>query len=100
MNKLMKCSDIRFNQLKREEVLDEKLKRCHCNSSINNYFYVYRSLNRKLMSDIYNTSIYNYPSKLIDNLDKIEEHLTKMESMVNICEEIPIIIENIKSELI
>ena len=51
------------------------------------------------MSEIYNTPIYNYPSKLIDNLDKIEDHLTKMENMVNICEELPIITENIKTEL-
>jgi len=96
LTKIYKCMDHRHEQLKKEKIIDEKLKNCSCHN-VTEYLLAYREMNRRMEDDMYKTSMYDKPSVLVKQLEKIEEHFMNMETSKNICKELPNITNDIKN---
>ena len=92
-NKLIKCTEIRHKQLKKEKIIDERLQKCKCDV-VRKYLFAYRTMNREMADTLYQTSILDTPQIMIEQLDKIQKHFEKMENMKDICEELPDIIKD------
>lgn len=94
-NKLIKCSDTRHEQLKKEKIIDERLGKCDCNV-VREYLFAYRNMNREMSNTLYEAPILDTPQIIVEQLDKIEEHFKKIEGMKDICRELPEIIKEMK----
>jgi hypothetical protein len=90
-SKLMKCSDIRHDQLEKEKKLDERLQVCN-SRVIREYLFAYRKMNRSMSNILYTTPLMETPQVIIEQLDKIEQHLILMDKMKE-CSELPDIIK-------
>jgi hypothetical protein len=85
---LFKYTDIRIEQLKKEETIDKKLKdSCYkkCPAILSSYLLTYRLLNRKYSDKFQKSSIFNYPNLISENLAYCDDHLNDMEKVVNSC---------------
>ena len=95
---LLKISDIRNQQLKREKNIDKNLieHSDKCSRKIMKYLFRYRHLNRYYSDKLYTSSILKYPEILKDNIEAIDDHFTKIEKFIKtntLCENIDSIFE-------
>lgn len=85
---LFKYTDIRIQQLQKEEIIDKKLKdSCYkkCPDILSSYLLTYRLINRKFSDKFQKSSIFNYPNLISENLTYCDDHLNDMEEVVNSC---------------
>ena len=69
----------RDRQLKRQEIIDNKLKSLRCSYVINQYLLNEREMNRKLTKEYEATSLYNIPVLIKKQLDITSQELTRVE---------------------
>jgi len=94
LGKVMKCSTIRKQQLQKEEQLDHRLVQCE-DKIVKDYVLAYRAFNRSLASTLYATSLLQTPALLLQQLEVIEQHLNKMETVPNLCNDLPVLIKDL-----
>jgi hypothetical protein len=85
---LFKYTDIRIEQLQKEEIIDKKLKDSCCKKCpiiLSSYLLTYRLINRKFSDKFQKSSIFNYPNLISENLTYCNDHLNDMEEVVNSC---------------
>ena len=84
----LKYTDSRIEQLKKEEIIDKKLNdSCSktCPDILLSYLLTYRLINRNFSDKFKNSSIFNYPTLILENLTYCDNHLIDMEKVINSC---------------
>jgi len=106
MNSFLKYTNIRIEQLKKEETIDKKLKdvcfkKCPC--ILSSYLLTYRLVNRKFSDKFQKSSFFNYPNLMSENLTYCDEHLDNLEKVVisyDPCNRLKEVIEKMKQQKI
>ena len=99
---IFKYTNIRREQLKREDKVDKKLKEfCYtkCPDILSSYLLTYRLINRKYSDKFQKSSIFNYSNLISENLIYCDDHLNDMEKVVtscNSCDRLKEVIERMK----
>jgi len=99
--KLLQCTTIRHEQLRKEKMIDEILRKCECKDIVQEYLFSYRDMNRRMSDELYNNdtlfdTIINRPYLINEQLDIIGKHILKIETMTDVCNELPEIIKDMK----
>ena len=85
---IFKYANIRITQLKREEKIDIKLKDyCYtkCPDILSEYLLTHRLINRNYADKFQNSSFFNYPNLISENLTYCDSHLHDMEKVITTC---------------
>lgn len=87
----------RIEQLKVEEKVDEKLKRCYktCPKGVFNYTMIMRQENRDHTNDLHKSSCIEYAEKLnnmLSEIDEIQEKILRYPDCENMCSMLPNVI--------
>jgi len=95
-----KYINIRTEQLKKEKIIDKKLNdSCYkqCPDILSSYLLTYRLINRKYSDKFQKSSIFNYPTLILENITYCDNHLNDMEIVLNSCNPCDKLKEVIKS---
>jgi hypothetical protein len=85
LRSIKECSIKRKDLLQREEKIDANINECklNCERVVTNYLLAYRDFNRKLTSEMLDTSIIHYADVYTDHLNKLKKATEGLETFKN-----------------